>query len=78
MTTRADRLAELGRPCLPHLDWLIVNDYEIGALAGRETRRADGSTDPAAVARAIDEALALGAMRWAAAHFPEGAIVGGA
>ncbi len=77
MTTRADRLAELGRPCLPHLDWLIVNDYEIGALAGRETRRADGSTDVAAVARAIDETLALGAMRWAAAHFPEGSVVGG-
>jgi sugar/nucleoside kinase (ribokinase family) len=77
MTTRADRLAELGRPCLPHLDWLIVNDYEIGALAGRETRRADGSTDAAEVARAIDEVLALGSMRWAAAHFPRGAIVAG-
>jgi sugar/nucleoside kinase (ribokinase family) len=77
MTTRAERLAELGRPCLPHLDWLIVNDYEIGALAGRETRRSDGSTDAAAVARAIDETLALGAMRWAAAHFPGGAVVGG-
>src|SRR5271169_5686374 len=77
MTTRAERLAELGRPCLPHLDCLIVNDYEIGALAGRETRRADGTTDVAHVARAIDETLALGAMRWAAAHFPEGAVVGG-
>jgi sugar/nucleoside kinase (ribokinase family) len=76
MTTRADRLADLGRPCLPHLDCLIVNDYEIGALAGREARRADGSTDPAAVARAIDDVLVLGSMRWAAAHFPEGAIVG--
>jgi len=74
MTTAAARLAELGRPCLPHLDWLIVNDYEIGALAGRETRRTDGSTDPAAVARAIDDALALGSMQWAAAHFPEGAV----
>jgi sugar/nucleoside kinase (ribokinase family) len=77
MTTQADRLAELGRPCLPHLDWLIVNDYEIGALGGRETRRTDGSTDPPAVARAIDDVLALGSMQWAAAHFPEGAIVGG-
>jgi sugar/nucleoside kinase (ribokinase family) len=77
MTTRAERLAELGRPCLPCLDSLIVNDYEIGALAGLETRRADGSTDPAAVARAIDATLALGAMKWAAAHFPEGAVVGG-
>ena len=76
MTTRAERLAELGRPCLPHLDCLIVNDYEIGALAGRETRRPDGSTDPAAVSQAIGDVLALGSMRWAAAHFPEGAIVG--
>ena len=76
MTTSAARLAELGRPCLPHLDTLIVNDFEIGALAGRETRRADGSTDAGAVRRAIDEALALGAMRWVVAHFPEGAVAG--
>jgi sugar/nucleoside kinase (ribokinase family) len=26
MTTRAERLADLGRPCLPHLDCLIIND----------------------------------------------------
>ena len=77
MTTLAERLTELGRPCLPYLDWLIVNDYEIGALAGLATRRADGSTDPAAVARAIDATLALGAMKWTAAHFPDGAVAGG-
>src|SRR6202453_4796164 len=77
MTTRAERLAELGRPCLPHLDCLIVNDYEIGALAVSETRRPDGSTDPAAVVRAIEDVLALGSMRWAAAHFPEGGVVVG-
>ena len=69
--------AELGRPCLPHLDCLIVNDYEIGALAGRETRRPDDLTDPAAVARAIEDVLALGSMRSAAAHFPEGGVVVG-
>src|ERR1700735_2273407 len=77
MTTRAERLAELGRPCLPHLDCLIVNDYEIGALAGRETRRPDGSTDLNAVVRAIEDVLALGSMHWAAAHFPEGGVVVG-
>src|SRR5271165_3673287 len=64
MTTSRAELAELGRPCLPHLDMLIVNDFEIGALAGRETRRADGSTDVSAVWRAIHDALAQGAMRW--------------
>ncbi len=77
MTTSAARLAELGRPCLPHLDMLIVNDFEIGALAGRPTRRADGTADPGLVASAIDDVLALGAMRWAVAHFPEGAVAGG-
>ncbi len=74
MTTAAARLAEIVRPCLPHLDMLIVNDLEIGALAGRETRRADGSTDIGAVRRAIDEALERGAMRWVVAHFPDGAV----
>jgi sugar/nucleoside kinase (ribokinase family) len=73
----AVRLAELGRPCLPHLDFLIVNDYEIGALAGRATQRADRTTDVGEVERAVDAALALGAMRWAVAHFPEGAVAAG-
>jgi len=77
MTTSAARLAELARPCLPHLDMLIVNDFEIGALSDRQTRRADGTTDVPAVRRAVEEALALGAMRWAVAHFPEGAVIGG-
>ncbi|MBV9290325.1 MAG: carbohydrate kinase family protein [Hyphomicrobiales bacterium] len=73
----AERLAELGRPCLAHLDLLIVNDYEIGALAGISTRRADGTTDLAEVERALESALAAGAMRWAVAHFPEGAAARG-
>ena len=77
MSTSAERLAELGRPCLPHLDYLIVNDFEIGALAGVATRRADGSTDVVSVGHAIAKALDLGAMRWVVAHFPEGAVAGG-
>jgi len=73
----AERLAELGRPCLPHLDYLIVNDYEIGALAGLKTRRADGTTDVAEVERALETVLGEGAMRWAVAHFPDGAVAQG-
>ena len=30
------RLAGIIRPCLPHLDYLIVNDWEIGAIGERE------------------------------------------
>jgi len=71
------RLAKLGRPCLAHLDFLIVNDYEIGALAARPTRRADGTTDVAEVDRALRAVVAEGATRWAVAHFPQGALAEG-
>ena len=73
MTTSRERLAALARPCLPHLDMLIVNDFEIGALADVETRGADGP-DIAGVGKALDAALALGAMDLVVAHFPQGAI----
>ena len=73
MTTARERVAALARPCLPHLDLLIVNDFEIGAVAGMETRRA-GKADPPAIRAALAAALSQGAMRLAVAHFPEGAI----
>ena len=76
MTTSAERLADLGRPCLPHLDTLIVNDFEIGGTPNT-TRRADGSTDFTAVKRAIGRTLEAGPLGWVVAHFPEGALAGG-
>ncbi|MBV1703743.1 MAG: carbohydrate kinase family protein [Hyphomicrobiales bacterium] len=69
----ADRLAALALPCLPHLDLLVVNDFEIGALAGVETRR-DGVADPAGVTAALRAIMSTGPMALAIAHFPEGAI----
>ncbi len=68
-----DRLAALVRPCLPHLDLLVVNDAEIGALAGRTTV-ADGTTDVAACIAAAAEVLERGAMALAVVHFPAGAV----
>ena len=73
MTTARARIAELARPCLPHLDFLIVNDFEIGAVADVETRRA-GRADPPAIRAALAKALSQGVMRLAVVHFPEGAI----
>jgi sugar/nucleoside kinase (ribokinase family) len=73
MTIARERLIEYTRPCLPHLDFLVVNDFEIGAVAGIETR-AEGRTDFAAVKRALESALASGPIRVVVAHFPEGAI----
>jgi len=73
MTIGRERVSALASPCLPHLDLLVVNDYEIGAVAEMETRRA-GAADPPAIRAALAKALSQGAMRLAVAHFPEGAI----
>ncbi len=67
------RLAELVRPCLPHLDYLIVNDAEIGALADIATV-VDGHTDTAACAHALRTVAACGRFRLVAAHFPAGMV----
>jgi len=66
-------IAEVVRPCLPHLDYLIVNDTEIGALAGEATVGESG-TDVAACERAVRAVAELGPMRLVAAHFPMGVV----
>ena len=69
-----ERIAALVRPCLPYLDLLVVNDAEIGGIAGIDTLR-DGTTDIDACLRAVRMVLEQGAMRHVAVHFPTGAIV---
>ena len=73
VTTSRDKVQTFGRSCAPHLDLMIVNDYEIGAVADVETR-ADGRAAPARIVEALRAALALGPMEMVVSHFPEGAI----
>jgi len=73
VSTGPAEVARFGRSCLPHLDLLIVNDYEIGCVADLETR-AGGRADGPSVARALARALEMGPLEFAVAHFPEGAI----
>jgi sugar/nucleoside kinase (ribokinase family) len=68
-----NRLAVLVRPCLLELDLLIVNDTEIGAIAG-ETCIIDGQTDVAACVRSARHVLAEGSMVLVVVHFPAGAV----
>ncbi|MCD1262462.1 carbohydrate kinase family protein [Shinella sumterensis] len=66
-------MAALVAPCLPHLDYLIVNDVEIGAIAGVETTRA-GTPDANACIRAAQAVMQRGAMTLVAVHCPGFAI----
>jgi len=73
VSTERSKVRAFGLSCLPHLDLLVVNDYEIGCVAEIETRDANGAI-PARVEEALRAAMALGAQKIAVAHFPEGAI----
>ena len=57
---------------MPHLSTLVVNDYEIGALA-RMTTTTDGITDRAAVLAAAEQVLQMGSMQVVAVHYVTGA-----
>ena len=67
------RIAELGRPLLPLLDYIVINEAEAGALAGLKTV-VNGKTDVAATERAARDLLAKGAAELIVVHFPLGAF----
>jgi sugar/nucleoside kinase (ribokinase family) len=68
-----EKIAAVGRPLLPVLDVLVVNDAEMGALAGRPTVR-DGRTVVAEVTAAVQAVIAAGSLSLAVAHFPGGCV----
>jgi sugar/nucleoside kinase (ribokinase family) len=69
-----ERLIALVRPCLPYLDLVVVNDHEIGGIAGIETVR-DQKTDIDACIAAAKVVVAEAAAQHVVVHFPKGAIV---
>lgn len=69
----AHLLGDVVMPCLPHLDYVIVNDAEIGALSGLTTRTG-GGTDAEACVAAAKTVLAKGAADLVVAHWPDMAV----
>ncbi|MEZ5476486.1 MAG: carbohydrate kinase family protein [Thiolinea sp.] len=74
VSTSAERLHALIIPCLPYLDTLVVNDFEIGALAQRPTSR-EGQTDVEACVAAAQQVLEQGSMQAVVVHFVSGAVL---
>lgn len=73
MSVSGEELRGLMMPCLPYLDFLIVNEYEIGALANVETIHEE-RTSINRVVEAARETLSRGSMQLVVVHFPEGAV----
>ncbi|MFZ7092761.1 carbohydrate kinase family protein [Primorskyibacter sp. 2E233] len=74
VTATDETIRRIVGPCLPHLDTLVVNDVEIGALGEMRTGR-DGQADPAACEAAARKVLGIGAMELIVVHFTSGAVL---
>jgi len=70
------RMVEVVAPCLPHLDSLVINELEAGALTGVDAPvpDADGPVDwPALEAMAL-RLIGSGVSTLAVVHFPAGCV----
>ncbi len=73
VTLAPERERELVRPCLPHLDTLVVNELEAAAVAGVDTHLA-GRPDFGRAEQAALRLLELGVSQLVVVHFPEGCV----
>lgn len=72
----AEQIRELALPCLPHLDYLVINEIEAAALTGVsiEPLGADGQIDWSAYESIATRLVELGVSRLAVVHFPAGCV----
>ena len=68
-----DRFAELVTPALPHVDYLIVNEFEAARSSGVEVTL-DGDVRFDRLSEAARKLLDAGVGEWVIIHCPEGAL----
>jgi sugar/nucleoside kinase (ribokinase family) len=71
-----ERMAEVVLPCLAHVDSLVINELEAGALTGGEASlaRVDDAVDWPAVEAMALALVELGVSALAVVHFPAGCV----
>lgn len=68
----SQRFKEIVLPALPHVDYCILNEFELERTTGIETRKS-GHISPTNIQIAADQLLKAGVKKWVFVHFPEGA-----
>jgi sugar/nucleoside kinase (ribokinase family) len=76
VTLSPDAIRAAALPCLPHLDFMIVNELEAQAVTGVgcETGGPDDPVDWGAVEAAATALVTAGVGRLAVVHFPAGCV----
>ncbi len=72
VSEEGDRFRRIVEPCLPYIDYLIVNEVEAGAICGAELRTASGELLRDRVRTTAAALVDRGVGRLCAIHFPEG------
>ena len=73
LTVEPEKIRAVATPFLPWLDMLIINDQEIGAIAGIQTMK-NGKADLDACKTAAATVMERFPLALVAVHFPEGAV----
>lgn len=76
VSEHSDRFARVVRPALPHLDYLFLNEFELGQVTGIATTNRD-QVDRAAIARAAAELIRGGVREWVFVHYPAAVLACG-
>jgi sugar/nucleoside kinase (ribokinase family) len=75
VSEESDRFRAIVPPALRYVDYLMVNEIEVGRVTGRAVRSPDGRLDGPQIQAAVDALYAFGNMRLVAVHMPEGVYV---
>lgn len=73
VSENSDRFKTVVLPSLPHIDYLVINDFEATRITGRKMN-ADGSANPGELEAAAKDLLSAGVKRAVIIHFPNGAV----
>ncbi|HEY8965507.1 MAG TPA: carbohydrate kinase family protein [Candidatus Methylacidiphilales bacterium] len=68
----SDRFARVVLPALPHVDYAILNEFELERTTGIPVRRGEG-IDAEALHAAAARLIGAGVREWVIVHYPEGA-----
>ncbi len=69
-----EKIQLIATPCLAYLDTLIINEYELSALAATSVCDANGTVQPDLCQKAAKAVLSMGTMSLVVVHYPGGAI----
>jgi len=70
----SEKIRDIALPCIPYLDSVIINEYELGALSGKSVCRKNGQIDTELSIEAAKSLVSHSSMSFLVVHCPQAAI----